>query len=45
MTKYRGYYIEFNFYGLNEYSVQYCGDDLVFKTLDEAKAFIDEITE
>lgn len=45
MTTYRGYYIEFNFYGLNEYSVQYCGDDLVFKTLDEAKAFIDEITE
>ena len=29
--EYKGYYIEFNFYGNNEYSVQYCGDDIVFQ--------------
>lgn len=44
MTEYKGYYIEFNFYGENEYSVQYCGDDLIFRTVEEAKQFIDEIT-
>lgn len=42
---YGGYYIEYNFYGENEYSVQYCGDDILFKTLEEAKEFIDEIDE
>lgn len=45
MTEYKGLCIEFNFYGLNEYSVQYCGDDLIFDTIDEAKAFIDSIAE
>ena len=45
MTEYKGYYIEYNFYGNNEYSVQYCGDDLIFNTEDEAKQFIDEVTE
>ena len=43
MEEYKGYYIEYNFYGLNEYSVQYCGDDLMFKTKKEAKEFIDSI--
>lgn len=43
-NEYKGYYIEFDFYGGNEYSVQYCGDDLVFDTKEEAIAFIDEIT-
>ena len=41
--EYKGCYIEFDFYGNNEYSVQYCGDDIVFDTEEEAKAFIDEI--
>lgn len=44
MTNYKGYCIEFNFYGSKEYSVYYCGDDLIFKTLEQAKQFIDEIT-
>lgn len=42
---YKGYEIEYDFYGEDEYSVQYCGDDLMFRTIDEAKAFIDEIAE
>ena len=41
---YKGYYIEHNFYGMGEYSVQFCGDDIMFDTEDEAKAFIDEVT-
>ena len=45
MTEYKGYYIEYNIYGQNEYSVQYCGDDFLFKTPEEAKAFIDRIQE
>lgn len=45
MEEYKGYYIEFNIYGSNEYSVQYCGDDLIFKSVTDARAFIDEITE
>lgn len=40
---YKGYGIDFNIYGSNEYSVQYCGDDFMFKTLEEAKAFIDTL--
>lgn len=43
MKEYKGYYIEFNIYGQKEYSVQYCGDDVIFKTEKEAKDFIDEI--
>lgn len=45
MTEYNGYYIEYNIYGRNEYSVQYCGDDVIFATIDEAKVFIDQIGE
>lgn len=41
MTEYKGFFIEYNIYGLKEYSVQYCGDDYVFQTEDEAKRFID----
>lgn len=41
--KYKGYYIEFDIYGSGEYTVQYDGDDVWFTTLDEAKAFIDEV--
>ena len=43
VIEYKGYYIEFNFYGLNEYSVQYCGDDFMFNSLDGAKMFIDDL--
>ena len=42
-TEYKGYYIEYNFYGNNEYSVQYCGDDVIFRSEAEAKEFIDTI--
>ena len=45
MKLYKGYYIEFNFYGQGEYSVQYCGDDIIFNSTTEAKKFIDEIQE
>lgn len=34
-----GLWIEKNFYGLEEYSVQFCGDDILFHTFDEAVAF------
>lgn len=41
--EYRGYDITFNFYGNNEYTVEFCGDDVVFETEAQAKAFIDEV--
>ena len=40
---YKGYGIDHNIYGLDEYSVQYCGDDFMFKTLAEAREFIDSL--
>lgn len=40
---YKGYGIDHNFMGLNEYSVHYCGDDIVFMTTEAARQFIDEI--
>lgn len=43
--EYRGYFIEYNFYGMNEYSVSYCGDDIIFYSEEAARAFIDEIIE
>ena len=39
---YKGYDITFDMYG--RVSVQYCGDDVIFDTEEEAKKFIDEIT-
>lgn len=42
---YKGYGIDFNIYGTDEYSVQYLGDDFLFSTLPEAKQFIDDIAE
>ena len=42
--EYKGYDIEYNFYKMNEYTVQYCGDDIVFNSLEKAKKFIDDIT-
>lgn len=41
--KYRNYDIEYNIYGANEYTVQYCGDDFFFKTEKEAEKFIDTL--
>jgi len=44
--EYKGYFIEYNIYGKNEYTVQFFGDDYWFSTEKEAKDFIDrEITE
>ena len=43
MTEYKGYYIEYNIYGQGEYTVQYDGDDVFFKTEQEAKDFIDKL--
>lgn len=43
MTEYKGYYIEYNIYGQKEYTVQYDGDDVFFKTEQEAKDFIDRL--
>ena len=45
ITEYNGYYIEFNLYGENEYTVQFCGDDVVFETMKQAQAFIDSVNE
>lgn len=44
-TEYKGYYIERDFYGHGEVTVQYCGDDIVFASEEEARLFIDEVTE
>lgn len=41
--EYKGFYIEYNFYGRNEYTVQYCGDDCYFETEEAAREFIDSI--
>lgn len=45
MKEYKGYYIEHDFYGTDEYTVQYCGDDVMFRTEKEAMDFIDEVSE
>lgn len=45
VTVYKGYGIDFNIYGRNEYSVQIDGDDIIFNTLKEAKNYIDNISE
>ena len=41
---YKDYEIEES-YCSTGYMVHYCGDDIIFKTVEEAKNFIDEITE
>ncbi len=41
--EYKGYYVDYNVYGKNEYTVQYDGDDLWFNTPEEAMAFIDSV--
>lgn len=40
---YKGYNIAYNLYGINEYTVQYCGDDFCFESKKDAKIFIDNI--
>ena len=42
-TVYKNYTIEYNLYGQNEYTVQYCGDDFFFKTERDAVNFIDSL--
>lgn len=42
--EYKGHYISFDLYGNNEYTVQYCGDDIYFRTEKDAKEFIDSIS-
>lgn len=41
--EYKGYYIEYNFYGRGEYTVQIDGDDVWFTSKEEAMNAIDEI--
>lgn len=41
--EHNGLWIEYNFYGNGEYSVQFCGDDLLFNTLEEAIAFCESV--
>ena len=43
VTEYKGYKIEFNFYGKGEYTVQVDGDDCWFNSEAEAKTFIDSL--
>ena len=43
VAKHRGYGIDYNLYGQKEFSVQYCGDDFMFETEEEAKRFIDTL--
>ena len=42
-TEYKGYYIETDFYGQGECTVQFCGDDILFDSPEEAKEFIDSL--
>ena len=44
IERFRGYDIEYNVYGQHELSVQYCGDDVMFQTMEEAKDFIRSVT-
>lgn len=41
--KYRNFDITFNLYGINEYTVQYCGDEYCFETEKDAEIFIDSL--
>ena len=42
-TEHKGYFISYNFYGRKEYTVQYCGDDIFFRSEKEAQEFINSI--
>lgn len=41
---YKGYTIEKSIFRGANYTVFYNGDEILFNTIEEAKAFIDEIT-
>lgn len=43
IIEYKGYYIEVGLFYNDSITVQYCGDDLIFDTIENAKKFIDEI--
>lgn len=43
IIEYRGYYITYNAYGKGEYTVDIDGDDVWCKSLEEAKAVIEEL--
>lgn len=46
MEEYKGFTIEIiPGYCGGKPTVQYCGDDIIFESAEEAKKFIDEITE
>ena len=40
---YKGYNIVYNMYAINEYTVQYCGDEYCFETEKDAEIFIDSL--
>ena len=40
---YKGFGIDYNVYGMNEYSVYIYGDDCIFYSIAEAKKFIDNL--
>lgn len=42
ISLYKGYEISHDFYGMNEYSVFCDGEDIIFKTIEDARAFIDD---
>lgn len=42
-VQYKGWWIDCDFYGNGEFTVQANGDDCVFNTLEEAKEFIDQL--
>lgn len=39
--QYKGYTIENSTYNKGYITIQYCGDDIVFNSVEEAKSFID----
>lgn len=43
IIEYKGYYIEVGLFYNDSITVQYCGDDLIFDTVEDAKLFIDSI--
>jgi len=40
--EYKGYYITSGFYANGSVTVDFCGDEIYFNTMEEAKEFIDE---
>ena len=43
-VEYKGYGVDYDIYGKGEYTVSVDGDDVMFKTYDQAKAYIDKFT-